>query len=504
MRKIYALVTFTFSFIIALGQPVNKIGKYIIQPVQGAETQLVFEMSFGKADIVHITGDTALMHNAGEIMIDMVCTDYPKNLSLVYLNKRRMQSFFAMFPYINKNQVVLQNIFRQTGGNTEAAAHTMFHGLVVTFRPAQNDTTMQGDIAKLEQMLEPAEPAEMIDTSHKKLVPKARPAVKKDTPGEAAIPTFLMTILPDGELKETEHGTVSGGTNLVMHTSPIAVDTPLTISPGKALKRNIITQQVYDNFRHYNRIIILVTKSRKPVAKMDINDLDSYTATPDTIKTGSRFGFRAKYPPIDSTILKILGRNSFKDATVVTDVTASMYMYTGQVLLWIKQHAPDSLATSYVFFNDGDATPNDKKKIGSTGGIYSRECTTAGEVKNLARAVMAQGCGGDIPENDIEALLYAEKQFPKNKREILIADNWAPVRDKQLINQLTRPVDVMLCGADGARIKTEYLDLARQTHGTLHLKDTDILNFDAMGEGYVLVLGNYRYIIKNNRFEYDY
>jgi len=505
MRKIFALLKSIFFSITAFSQPVTRVNQYTIQPVYGVEKQLVFDMDFGKAEILHITGDTSALRNAGEIMIDMVCTDYPQNLSLANLNKQRLQSFFAMFPYLNKGKVALQNIFRQTDGNTAVKAHTMFHGLVVVFRPLQNDTTMHGDIEKLDQMLDPAEPEKTADSALYKILPKSAPKIEKDTTGKVGKKpqVYLMTILPGGEIKATEHGTVSGGTNLVIASNPIPLDTPVTMSPQKAFKKKIIPQQTYDDFRPYKRIIILVTKSRMAPAKINLKDLDTYTGV-DTVKVGAKYRFTAKYPPLDSTVLKVLNRNNFKNATVVGDVTASMYPYTGQLLLWIKLNALDSLADDYVFFNDGNGTPNDQKQLGNTGGIYGRTCTSFDEVKNLATGTMYRGSGGDVPENDIEALLYAERHFPQNTHEILLADNWAPIRDKSLMPQLTKPVDIILCGADDTRIKTEYLNLARQSHGTLHLRDTDVLNLDNMVEGYVLLIGNYRYIIKNNRFEYDY
>ena len=504
VKKIYILTFFTFLYIYGFVQPVAKIPRYTIQPAGSVETQLIFDMDFGKAVITHITGDTTLLHNAGEIMIDMVCTDYPANLSLVQLNTQRLQAFFAMFPYLTKSQVFLQSIFRQTDGSTEAASRPMFHGLVVTFRPRQNDTTMHGDLEKLTQMLEVVDVAgKVVITTHPATIIKdtvAKP--KPPAAGTADSKSFFMTIIPDGgDVKETGHGTMFGGANMVLKNNPIPLDIAVTMSPAKALKKQIIDKQTYESFKGYKSIVILVTKTRVPVPTFTVKDLDKYTKV-DKLVTVDKVVLRPRYPPVDSTVLKILARNKFKDATIVGDVTASMYVYTGQLLLWIKLSSLDSLAADYIFFNDGNGMPDYMKQLGKAGGIYSRECHTYEEVELLAKTTMQRGSGGDIAENDIEALLYAEATFPQNKYEILLADNWAPVRDKILMTGLTKPVKIILCGADDSRINCDYLNIARQTKGSIHLANIDIANLDALHEGDILSAGSYRYIIKNNVFEY--
>ena len=102
---------------------------------------------------------------------------------------------------------------------------------------------------------------------------------------------------------------------------------------------------------------------------------------------------------------------------------------------------------------------------------------------------MEKGTGGDFPENVTEALLVAEKQFPKAEKNILIADNWAPIRDKELIGQLKKPVMVILCGVRNNDINLDYLNLAFKSKGSLHLMEEDITNLSKMKEGEVLTIG---------------
>lgn len=51
-------------------------------------------------------------------------------------------------------------------------------------------------------------------------------------------------------------------------------------------------------------------------------------------------------------------------------------------------------------------------------------------------------------ENDLEALLEAKKYMDDNWELILIADNYSPVRDIELLEKLDIPVHVILCGQD--------------------------------------------------------
>jgi hypothetical protein len=70
-------------------QPVIRISSYNIPTEQQAETQLIFAMPFGKADVTNIAGDTPVLKNAE----DMACTEYPLHLSLTELNNQRLETF---------------------------------------------------------------------------------------------------------------------------------------------------------------------------------------------------------------------------------------------------------------------------------------------------------------------------------------------------------------------------------------------------------------------------
>ena len=88
---------------------------------------------------------------------------------------------------------------------------------------------------------------------------------------------------------------------------------------------------------------------------------------------------------------------------------------------------------------------------------------------------MNSGYGGDSPENDMEALLKAQKKLGTGSEIILIADNYSEVRDMALISKLTAPVHIILCGYEGA-INEDYLEIAYKTGGSIHTIEQDIFD----------------------------
>lgn len=185
-------------------------------------------------------------------------------------------------------------------------------------------------------------------------------------------------------------------------------------------------------------------------------------------------------PQANSTY-QVFDRQDWKDVVVVCDWTASMYHFATPVLLWHSQKSTQNDTSSiqnFVFFNDGDDTPNNQKKIGSTGGIYATKTGSVDEALQIMEESKAAGTGGDFPENDLEALMYAQKNFPNAKSLVLIADNMAAVRDIKLLEELKKsqiPVHILIARTEEIDlIRPEYWDIAIQTKGTIHTLEKDI------------------------------
>lgn len=182
----------------------------------------------------------------------------------------------------------------------------------------------------------------------------------------------------------------------------------------------------------------------------------------------------------DSISIKIFQRNHDKwgdNIVTVSDWTASMYPYTTQVLRWHLNNQKDSKIRNFVFFNDGDKKRNNEKKKGKIGGIYSIQAESVPKIVNMMKLVKSRGDGGDLEENDIEALIWAMDKYPEADEFTLIADNKSEVRDMSLMGKLdNKPVRIILGRLpeeDFSALNLQYIDLALKTKGSIHTFEKD-------------------------------
>src|SRR5258706_1523196 len=119
-----------------------RIDEYFLPGDKAVEYRIIVAMPFGKPDVLSISGDTNALRLAGEIMIDIVCTDYPGLASLEKLNDARLKKIFQLFPVLSEKKIGKINFLRQLNGTEKDVAKIMFHGAVITYRPAQTKETM--------------------------------------------------------------------------------------------------------------------------------------------------------------------------------------------------------------------------------------------------------------------------------------------------------------------------------------------------------------------------
>lgn len=475
---LFILITSTKSFC----QKTVFIDKYIL-PVELMGGEVILEMPFGYSNIIKVSGDTAGLKTAGDIFVDVACTDYPINASLVSLNKTRVASFLKRFPFIEESQLAQVNFFQQTDGALRENAIKMFHGLVIKFRPKQTAENAKKEVVKLEEIVKTGTPE-----------PVAKPTTvkKQDT-----AMTELERIYANRPRKfqngkwyiQVGRAGISSYDYESYKKNPL--DSFITREPKEALAEGLISKAEYKEFKSSNTIRIFYphwVSEEKVFPKKII----TVTEKPVTTVRVSRIP--------DTSILTILDRTQWQKATIVGDVTGSMYKYTAQLLLWVKTNPIGNMAKNFVFFNDGDNMPDKDKKIGNTGGIYAKTCNTYAEVEALMRFTMLKGGGGDYPENNIEALLKSEKIFPESEFQVMIADNWATIKDKALWGRLTKPVRVVVCGANEFNVNIDFLNLARITKGSVHLMQSDLYNLSELKEGEILKVGKNGFVIKNGIF----
>ena len=196
---------------------------------------------------------------------------------------------------------------------------------------------------------------------------------------------------------------------------------------------------------------------------------------------------------------EVFDRNNWDSMLVVADFTGSMSSYISQLLLWVKLNHVENRITQFIFFNDGNGRSQKYKLTGKTGGIYPVNSPIYREIEYTAKKCRKAGDGGDIPENDIEALLAGMRICKTCKEVILIADNKSGIRDFMLSDKLNKPVRIVLCGVEG-RINPIYLNLARRTGGSVHLMEKDLQSLASINEGTILEVNGYKYQISGGQF----
>lgn len=199
---------------------------------------------------------------------------------------------------------------------------------------------------------------------------------------------------------------------------------------------------------------------------------------------------------IHNTFTKIFERKKWSNSVFACDVTGSMSPYLAQLITWLSLTKIDQEKAAFLFFNDGDMTPDKRKIIGSTGGLYN--CVGGKDFNKIISTMqnaMFNGFGGDCPENNIEALLALEAKYPKAKQLVMVADNWAPIKDLVLVDKLTKPVRIILCGVNKNGINVDYLNLAYQTGGSIHTIERDIERLSDEKEGSTFRFNNKKYVL---------
>ena len=165
---------------------------------------------------------------------------------------------------------------------------------------------------------------------------------------------------------------------------------------------------------------------------------DSVICVEDKRDGGCITGDYLIYDVTDTTVTQVFKRHNWGHSFIIADVTGSIYPYTAQLLKWLQLNLTDKENKYFIFFNDGDNKDDDKKIIGKTGGIYSIVTNEYDQVEKTITKAMTNGSGGDAPENNIEALLESDKICKSCDSIVMIADNWAPVKDLSLLASYRR------------------------------------------------------------------
>ena len=348
------------------------------------------------------------------------------------LNKKRLEEFAHYYPKVLEKKDIKWKFVAQTGAKTEDAAKKYYHGFVISLKPKTAKETT------------PISDSEFIG-----LLTKTE--ISKDT---------ILGVEKKEKCKK--------------------------VRTGRYLPRN---KSKRDAGITYDKKSIWGRKSER-VLKCDTISKNIMGKVSHIDKSDKVWTLR------DSTVETLLHRNAnWNDMLVVCDATGSMSPYYSSLILWIKLQTHNTKVQGYSFFNDGNNKSDNEKKIGKTGGIYT---CAGGDTENAVRKLLncaSNGGGGDMEENNLEAILEGIKAYPNCKDIVMIADGLAPVRDMELIAKINKPVRIIICSPI-ERFHPNYIEIAQKTKGSIHTLETDLDLSIAELEGKTFTLGSVVYKVE--------
>ena len=414
------------------------------QEESGAQ-QAVLKLEFGSDKILNAP-QASQYQGKNVVKVELVYTDFSllEDFNQPALNNARLEALKRLSPELFNNTAIEWEFTGQTACRNEKEAKDMFHGFVVTYHPIVSVVNRLSEIDRMKQIL------------------------NNDSLGQ---------------------------------------DSVQLITTHKIRKRKRRTGQYYPKMKNKREKGIMYDK--RSIWNRRAELMTYYDTTFNTKK--AIFFFPSEHHEEylsqvlkDSTIFKVMDRNKdWTEALFVCDVTSSMLRYSTELLLWHRLNFNARKARYFTFFNDGDNLPDNRKQVGRTGGIYHIEANTFRDVEEMAMTAISKGSGGDGPENDLEALITGMNKFPQAKEIVLVADNHSNIKDIALLRRVHKPVHVILCGSTWG-INVDYLNLVRETAGTIHTIEQDINNLKQMREGESIEIGPQTFVIRNGEFKLVY
>ena len=439
------------------------------------------------------------------------------------LNQKRWKELEKFIPGITQGDGVAYLETGQTAVPNLEEGRKMFHGFLITYRPGTDSTAYSTEIAKLSAFLDMLEkPKNKLKTpepDNSKPGPKKFPPAKTGPTqptqfigGEQKFKTYLKGVLlsspnPPGcncngqvNLKFT----IDTMGKLRYSKVALGIGQPCDDIALKAIQNMPDWQVGRVNGDALLTNFMLPIKFTKGKCQAEPGELiNNSTFFPSgknspEIKSSPPPGFERLDKAAEEVVITALDKHNWKNSALVIDVTASMSPYLAQTMRWLKKNITKKNFSKAFFFNDGDGKLDVNKTLGSTGGIYSTDCSSFEQVKETL--LKACNNGGDKSENNIEALLRAQEACPSCESLVMIADNLATPRDLALISQLTKPVHIILC-ASRFSPNPRYLDIARATGGSIHTMTGEAVDLNEMQEGQQIKLGVFTFKLLNGKFE---
>lgn len=207
----------------------------------------------------------------------------------------------------------------------------------------------------------------------------------------------------------------------------------------------------------------------------------------------------------EHTSYQALDRNieKWKNVVIVCDMTSSMFPYTTQVFDWITENADNTSVKGVVFFTDCDSLGNQTKGKLPGKMFMVKEKNEMQLWDTMFAAISNTENNKDKAENNIEALLFAQKHFPEADEIIMIADNSSSVKDMKHLSKIKKKTHVILCGETYKKdlaFQSDYVQIAKKTNGSIHTLEDDLNNPDNIKEMTVIRVGKIYFQFQKGKF----
>lgn len=440
------------------GGELNRVDNYVTEKTGGA----IHKISFDFGEDVIVNPSVMKMINDYSIMrIDFVYTKYRESsdFNQRQLNVRRVEALQKAAPFIFNNTSIEWNVYEIREAENRDKNEKFFHGFVVYMKP--NYALKDGEWTISKKPLSSSTEISSIKSEMKKY---------------ACYDTIMKPVIKKKKQKSVWTGKYIPNNNMKAAT-------------GERFENKGIWGRKKEYVREVRYDTIMIETIRYSESKK--------CGCPSS---ETSMAFTSMYGLSDTVVTSVLNRNTkWKDILIVEDVTGSMMPYTIQTLAWRKLNNNATRAQQFLFFNDGDNHPDGP--IGRSGGTYFIDSRSDKEIEEKCYYAMNKGGGGGAPENNIEALIEAQKQNTSAKEIVMIADNWANVRDLSLLDEVSVPVHVILCGASDGNVNADYLAIAYATGGSIHTIEQDLEFLARLKEGEKIVVEKKQYRLRNGRFE---
>jgi len=485
---------------------------------------LALETSFNNA----VYKDAAALNTLKDkiiVKVELVYTTYRKSETFDQhgLNRKRLKTLMNAAPDILTQAGVEWILIAQTGCTSAEEGPNYFHGVVITYRDRPNNLMTQIELKYLEKVFDGSVPAHAYDAFVRNEIKNAKP----DSTGQLVVEKEYK--LKEPKFPGTEKQRIDYFTrNLKFPTSVKKLDqrvaVQFTVDKTGKIKDVVLPEDFADPaYREEVKKFVERMPNWEPgsvdgkpgefMVQFTVEYLSRGSILPSPIKSYSTEipapkddKNRVDYSKIKpgarpKMVIDALTRNKWTNYYLVIDITGSMAQYNAQLFEYLRQvyAQKDTSIRGVVMFNDGDGRADKTKKIGQVGGIYQMDHPTLDEVLNKMMTAMAKGDGGDTPENNIEAVLAAQAACPTCEQFVMLADNAATPRDMKLLDQVQKPIQIIVCGSSNA-LNENYLTIAYLTKGCVEFNGKRYADLHTYEEGATVQVGKEVYILKNKQF----